>query len=214
MTAPEKRPFTAMREEFRAAAAREMRPEPRRRTHRRFVVALLAAIGVTGSVAAATQLISIGEPRREPVEKSDRFKPEVAGIIAVTAPDPDRTLPWGVLIYRAADGERCALAGQLRGTQLGAIEGDRFRPFEDRSSGICARSDRSPYHADVRFIDGRSVVYGRARAGVVALEAAYTNGRRRAPTGVGGAFLFVFDGQLRPRDLRLRAVDAAGRTIG
>lgn len=209
-------PFDDLREQFRAAAAREQAKSSRRRwfTRRAPVTLAFGALALSGGAAVATQLIATGEPKPEVAAKSDRFRPATAGTIAVTAADPDQPLPWGVLVYQTAAGEDCAIVGQVRGAQLGIIDGKVFRPFEDRTSGSCRSVDRLPFQFDIRYLAGRSLVFGRARADVATMEAVHRGRRQRAETGAAGAYLFVFDAGLKPSEFKLRALRADGKPAG
>jgi len=216
MTDRRPEPLLELRERFREAAAREMTPSaPRvRRRRRRALVAGLAAAGATGGIAVATQLISVGSPRADQSQKTKRYDvPNGAGLIAVTAPDANRALPWGVLVYRASGGDRCATVGHVRGAELGEIRDGAFRPLPQDSGGACGDIARGPFFADLRHLDGRSLLFGRARQDVVSMQASHGARVRRTSTGPGGAFLFVFDAGLGVSEIDLVGLGAGGKPI-
>ncbi len=205
-----------MREQFRAAAARELHAEarPRRqRWARPMAIVAVAIVGAGGGVALATRLISVGKPRHEPEQRNQRYDvPGGGGTIAVTATDKRQPLPWGVLVYRSSAGDTCAAVGLVRGAQLGDVANGRFRPFGHPFGGPCGDLNDAPYFVEVRNLNGRFVVFGRARRGVRTMLARRRGGEeRRAAVGVGGAFLFVYSGDVKSSDIHLVALDRAGR---
>ena len=106
--------------------------------------------------------------------------------------DPDRSLPFAVVTYRKG-GRPCAVPGQLRGNELGELRDGVFRSFEGRRGGACGDLTSAPFFYGTLEVDGRTLVFGRARAGVQRLEIRAGDATARARTGQGGAFLAVFD---------------------
>lgn len=211
-------PHDELRERFRAAAAVDVAdhaPERRRRFSRRGALVVLALLGVTGGLAAAGGLISTGEPTPEPAGKGpgQRYTPGADRRIVLTAPDADRPLPWGVEIYRARTGELCAIVGQARGPELGQLSGGHFRPYEPNFSGACGSVKHAPFFVDVREIDGRRLVYGRARTEVAKIRLRVGSRDYEATVEAGGAFLFVFDAADTPSPTAIVGLDAGGRRI-
>ena len=158
--------------------------------HRRAtgVIALVLLGGA--AVATAADLISIGEPVEDPRGKSSYTVPGDARVqLAVTAASGG-ALPFGVGIYTAGNGDRCAIAGQVRGTTLGAVERGVFRPFAAGRTGSC---DATRSFFDTGTIAGRTVVFGRAAAAVRLVRVTVEGKPASARPGRGGAFLFVYD---------------------
>jgi hypothetical protein len=93
------------------------------------------------------------------------------------------------MIYSARNGQRCALAGVVRGAQLGRIEGGEFRPFTSDRTGAC-RAGTKGFH-DLSVLGDRTLVYGRAAPSTRFVRVDGTD--RRVAVGPGGAFLLVFD---------------------
>jgi hypothetical protein len=190
-----------LREGLREAARRDVdaaRVRNRRRHRRTTGFVILALLGGTAAAGAA-DLISIGEPVREPA-RSPAYRPEGATDlrIALTARSGGE-LPYGVVTYTARNGERCALAGVLRGAQLGRMDGARFRPFSSNRTGSC-RSGTKLFH-DFAVLGDRTLVFGRAAPSTRFVRIEGT--KRRAPVGPDGAFLFVFD---QPPDIGTRVI--------
>jgi hypothetical protein len=216
MTGPPLEPLQDLREQFRAAAARQVALDrPPKPWRRRGPILVAAAVVATGGVAVGTQLISTGRPAKEAYDPADRYRPAELGTIAITAPDPDFRVPWGVLIYRSAGGETCALVGQVRGNDIGVVTDGVFHPFASRTAGACGDADRLPTFFDVRNLHGRTLLYGRARRDVHRVMLAERGEPQRvATTGPGGAYLFVLEGRLKQGSYRLTLLGADGRPVG
>lgn len=213
MTGAPFEPLDNLREQFRAAAARQVERERRPRAwRRRGALLAAAAVVATGGVAVGTQLISTGEPAKQQHDQPPRYRPTDLGTIAVTAPDDAFAVPWGVLIFRSADGQACALSGQIRGNEIGVVTDGVFHAFTSRAAAPCGDIDRLPSFSDVRRVNGRTLVFGRARADVDRVRLRERGAPPRfASTGPGGAYLFVLDGSLQPGDFRLTPLRADGR---
>jgi hypothetical protein len=104
-----------------------------------------------------------------------------------------RELPFGVVIYTARNGDRCALAGFIRGAQLGRLQGGTFRPYASDRTGSCRAGTRLVQDLSVQ--GDRTLLYGRAAPGTRTVRVEGTT--QSAAVGPGGAFLFVFDEQPR-----------------
>ena len=155
------------------------------------VVALL--LGGTAAATAA-DLIAIGDPSPElrTVDGFEKYEPTAARQVVLQADDPDGDLDYGVALYTSTGAQTCALAGQLRGRQLGVVQGEVFRPYPADTVGACIATGRSTF--DQRQVGSNVLVFGVAGKGVREITA---NGESQPP-GPGGAFLFVFGGE-RPR---------------
>jgi hypothetical protein len=214
MTEPPLEPLVGLREQFRAAAARQIELERRTRRPRRGALIAIAAVVATGGIAAGTQLISTGKPAKEPAGKTGRYRPANLGTIAVTAADPAFPVPWGVLTYRTGRGETCALAGQVRGNELGAMKDGAFHPYEARSGGACGDIERHAYFGGVGYLNGRTLLYGRARADVARMRLSEQGEPpRSAAVGPGGAYLFVLKGRVPAGRFRLTPLDERGAGV-
>jgi hypothetical protein len=184
-----------LRERLREAARRDIEAERARTRRRRRRATGFLALALLGGAAAAgaADLISIGEPVRDTRREQADYRPANPNALqlAVTAPSGGK-VPFGVGIYDAKNGQRCAVAGQVRGNTLGRVEGGTFRPFEiGHVLGACSGAQQPSWtSADVA---GRTLVFGRAKPGARVVHARVGRESRAAPTGRGGAFLFVYD---------------------
>jgi hypothetical protein len=180
-----------LREGLREAARRDVEAgrSRNRRRHRRVTGFVVLALLGGGAAAGAADLISVGEPVREPA-RSPAYRPQGATHlqIALTARSGG-DLPYGVVTYTARNGDRCALAGVIRGAQLGIMQDGTFRPYASDRTGAC-RAGTKLFH-DSSVLGGRTLLYGRAAPSTRFVRLEGTD--RRVPVGPGGAFLFVFD---------------------
>lgn len=209
---------TALRDALVAAALREDRGaiaagRRRRRRHRRlrttgFVVAALLG---AAAVADGTGLISSGEPiQPNPgLEVGDPKVTLAEGAkveVVATAPDRERNVSYGVAIYTSDAGNRCVIAGQLRGNQLGLERDGVFHRFSDLRPGVCLLGgDGVSSSTRIDSTPPRLLIYGRTRrpeaAGTFVVRS--TGERHPIKPARGGAWLLVFDGDVPLSDLKL-----------
>ncbi len=182
-----------LRESLRAAASRDVEAsQARSRRRRRRATGAIVAVLLGGAAAAgAADLISVGEPIPDSRVQEANYKPRGGNgfTIAVTAPSEDPKLPYGVGLYTANNGARCAVAGQVRGFSLGAVERGTFRPYTTDRIGVCAKPGRPTYGAIT--YRGRSLVFGITGKGDRTVRVAGTSADKEV--GPERAFLFVFD---------------------
>lgn len=204
----------ALRERLVEAAHEDTAPAVRRtRTWRRRAPAIAfagLAIGggaaglVLGGAAGADSLLATGDPVPESPLKSPRYAPkDIAGrTIALSTVDPEGTGVWAVATYRSTSGDTCAIAGQLRGQTLGISADGRFRPYTAANGGPCGDLRKGMFMDVLYFAKAdRTVVYGRAAKAEITLRV--KNKPVSARTGRGGAFLFLFSGELALSDVRV-----------
>ena len=113
-----------LREGLREAARRDIEAQRvrSRRRHRRATGAVVLALLGGAAVAGATDLLSVGEPLPDPVGKTTVYRAANGERIQIAVQaESGGALPFAVGTYDAVNGERCALAGYIRGTELGAI---------------------------------------------------------------------------------------------
>lgn len=191
------------------------RPPQRSRRGRRRAIGLLAAVLLGGAAAAgAAELISTGEPVPNGTIRNPRYDPAAkdSPAIVTKASDPTGAAPWGVGIYTSNEGQACAVAGQIRGVQLGVIRNGTFHPFERGTSGACADLSRLPLFSDRMFVRGaqpRTILYGRTSRPEREVTVSLNGKTFSARPARGGAFVFVFDGNLLPSE----AVPRVGRPL-
>jgi hypothetical protein len=179
-----------LRAGLRDAAARDIAARARRRRRRGRIAGVLALVLVGGGAAAdATSLFDSGPVTPNIRDQIPRYAPGHGKPrqIAVKQRVDGVPLPFGVAVYRTAEGRACALAGVLNGTALGTLADGRFRPFAADRVGTCNTPGRATF--DQTTIAGHRVVFGlaSARARSVVLPEL---GRSFA-LGPDRAFLFV-----------------------
>ena len=158
-------------------------------------------LGVAAA-AGAVDLISVGEPLPDRTSPRPDYRPAAPGSPELVAQAPDRPLPWGVAVYTAANGDACALAGQVRGVSLGRLQNGRFRAYERGTTGACGDVGRQSMVVDmlqIREPQPRSVLFGRTRASVSRLVVEAQGERHVVTPARGGGFVLVFDGLLPAR---------------
>jgi hypothetical protein len=190
-----------LRESLREAARRDIAARPRRRWSRKRFGGLAAVLVVFagGAAATAANLISEGEPL-PPRPHAARYQSLGGRPVRLDVRAKDSPLPWGVAVYTANNGQRCALAGQLRGYTLGRIRGTTFHPYPDGQEGSCGRPRKLATPITRSFIrgNGRTIFYGLAGTGTKAVSMTVDGRSHTAPVGARGAFIFVFKGESVP----------------
>jgi hypothetical protein len=180
--------LSELREHLREAARRDIEAERARvRRVRRRSTAFLAAVLLGGAAAAtAADLISVGEPVPDKRQGFDQYRAaEGGGMTPVVTAASGSKYPFGVAIYTAKNGQRCAVAGEARGSSLGRVRGNTFRPYDATQSGACG-SARTLFHSAIDIGD-RTLLFGRSKPGAKTVTFEGTT----QPVGRGGAFLFV-----------------------
>jgi hypothetical protein len=208
---PSRAAHVSLRDQLAEAAQREFEaaraPRPRRLRRWRSVGLVLGATFGLAAAAGAGGLISTGEPVKDRTFPNSQYRPADSQTpqLAIKASDPAAGAPWGIAIYTAANGQSCALLGQVRGVSVGVISDGRFHPFEAGTTGVCGDLKRSKQVTDMKFVGGphpRTILYGRARPGARSMVVTVDGRPHAAPVGHGGAFLFVFSGRYSSADLR------------
>jgi hypothetical protein len=192
--------------QLHAAAQKEMAPARRRRSRwRRGLLIAVAGAVLAAGVAGAARLIGIGEPVKDTKDIPSRLRPTERPEIAVRVDDPSGGPAWAAAPYSASGGQDCVIAGRERGAVIGLqLSRDEFRPLDPHAFGACGRLDRSRLVFTVsrpRDMFDRSIVFGRARSGIQAVDVTAGGDRRRVPVGSAGTFLAVYEGALRLQDV-------------
>jgi hypothetical protein len=181
-----------LRENLRAAAQRDIEARARKRRRRRRTLGLLATVLVGGAAAAgAAELISVGEPVKNRVTQGKSYqRPAGNRVQILLRADSGLELPYGLGVYKAANGQQCVQVGFLRGgVELGELRGGAFRPYAREHGAACAKPGRELL--DYTQAGPNYLVFGVAPSGV--RRVAVTG--KSAPTGPRGAFLLVFAGR-------------------
>jgi hypothetical protein len=207
----------ALREQLAEAARREFEaaravaaPRARRRRRRRALGLMVGATFGLAAAAGAGSLISTGEPVPDRTFPGSEYRPADSETpqLAIKASDPEAEAPWGVAIYTAANGQPCALLGQVRGVSVGVVRDRRFHPFAAGTTGICGNLRTLPQITDMTVVGGprpRTILWGRANPTARMMTVTVRGDRHVAPVGQGGAFLFVFSGRYSVADFRTLA---------
>jgi hypothetical protein len=212
-------PMEEMREHLRAAAAREIdrreaapaAPRRRRRSHSRrrvLVVAALTVLALAAAAGATVELISTGEPVPDRRLQSSTNRAVAGFEVDVRAADAEARVTWGVATYKNAEGRPCAMPGMVRGQAIGRLEKGVFRPYAPNTPGICGDFAKIRVFSDLTIVRApqlRSLLYGRARPGLDRIELTYQGKPHAGVRGPGGTFLFVFSGEIDPRQVQLTA---------
>jgi hypothetical protein len=185
-----------LRENLREAARRDIEAERARTRRRKRRATGLIAIALLGGAGAATagQLISVGEPAEEAARDFEgpeydqlRSTGPAAVRVVMTADAGAGRLPFGLGLYTAPNGQRCAHVGQVNRNALGVVEDGKWRPYSERK-GLCTGRTSSSTADD--FGD-RTVVYGLAARDVRRVR---VRGLAEwKAVGPEGAFMFVFE---------------------
>jgi hypothetical protein len=207
---PSRAAHDALREQLADAAQREFRAtarRPRRVWRWRSLALVLGATFGLAAAAGAGGLISTGDPVPDRTFPNSQYRPADSQTpqLAIKASDPAAQAAWGVAIYTAANGQSCALLGQVRGVSVGVIRDGRFHPFATGTTGVCGDLKRLNQVTDIKFAGGprpRTILWGRARRGARSMVVTVAGKPYTAPVGHGGAFLFVFDGHYSSGELR------------
>jgi hypothetical protein len=193
----------ALRENLRAAAARETAPAPRRRRVRRGgLIAVVAGLSVAGAATGAA-LLSTGSPVEELPGKGAQYAAPGGTRLSpvLIAEDPtEGELAWGVGVYTARNGDECVLGGRVRGQAIGVLEGGSFRPYASDYAGSCGDFDHHTATVSEIKTGGehpRTLIYGRARPDVRSVTLTLDGRPHRTVPGHSGAFLFLFEGDVQ-----------------
>jgi hypothetical protein len=187
-----------LRESLREAAVRDVAARrPRRR--RRRGIAIFAVVLLGGAAAAgAADLISSGEPVKQ---NGFDTRYQSNGQLRIDVKADDEPLPWGVQAYTSTDGKTCALAGRVRaGVQLGLLDAKGvFHKYGAGHNGVCGSTEtKQGGYITALFRDGRSVIYGRVRAGASSVTLVVDAEPKTFSVGPAGSFLAVYRGRVMP----------------
>ncbi len=147
--------------------------------------------------------------------------PSYRQLALASAPDPVERQPWGLRLFKSANGDTCLTLGRTVGNRLGVVRQGQFREFPTRTAGMCAPlAQRHTVMAVRDFTDStiagsRAVLFGIVDRTVVSLKLRAANGSW-SPVGVkaDGTFVVVRPGWKALRETQLVVESAMGnRTI-
>jgi hypothetical protein len=192
-----------LREHLREAARRDIAAAAPKRRRRRVTFGVVALLLGGAAAAGAADLISSGEPLKSPYTQQERYKPSGRPQIVLTA--HDKPLPWSVAVYDSENGQKCALAGQLRGADLGRLRNGTFHRYEPNQTAVCGDPTRGAgVLSDLLTSPDRTIVFGRAAPGKTRVTAIVDGQPRTTSAGAGGAFIFVFKGKASASEFSAR----------
>jgi hypothetical protein len=168
----------ALEESFRALgeeraqeqqqARRARRRMPRRAS--RVVIIALTALLLVAVVATGTKVFlgDGGTVSPDPKGLTGHLSPAPAyrQLALATAPDPVQRQPWGLRLFKSANGDTCLALGRVVSGRLGIVRDGRFQELPARTSGMCSPlEDRHIVMASRIFSDsavagGRGVLFG------------------------------------------------------
>ncbi len=180
-----------LRENFREAARRDIEARARSRRRRRRLTGLFAVVlvGGDGRGGRGRPHLDRRAGRGHPAPQGQQYRPAGKLQITLTAPAPDGEPAYGLAVFTANNGDLCAIAGRVRGAQLGEVKGN-FHPYKpDHPRGLRRRQARVRGHGPVR---GQ---LGGVRRGARGRALTRSRAARRKPLGRQRAFLFVYRGK-------------------
>jgi hypothetical protein len=200
-----------LREQFRAAAARELAVEReverrvqvrtrRRRRPARLASIVAAAVFALAGVAFAAGLLDRDGPSLAPEGQAlDGQSADPGVIVSSAVPDPGGGPPWALKLVSNDRGEECVLVGRLRDGVLGRVRDGVFQPLPAVAQGFCADLSQEPLLAAVEQWPHptRTVIYGVSR-GRGTVDVTIGGSRTRLRTAGLGTYLFVRRGKLDP----------------
>jgi len=212
-----------LRDELRAAAAREIQIESRVRQRvrrgrwRRWLLVAVAAIVSAGGVAVAQRVLD----RTGADEPPDRIQKRVShaadpGVVPASAtPDPRSGPPWALRVFTNPAGLECVAVGRLLRGALGTYDMTRtFHKLPADVAGACERVGRSGLLITVQRRgkpEKRTIIYGLARE-YRPVRVTVAGETRTVRPGPFGTFLDVRPGLLTMRGATV-STTIAGRTV-
>ena len=201
---------------------------PRRRALRlapRVVTIALTALMLVAVAATGTKLFlgDGGTVEPDPAKLAGGLDaaPSHRRLAAASAADPVADQPWGLRLFKNANGDTCLTLGRVVGGRLGIVRRGQFKELPARATGMCAPlEDRHVVMAVRDFTDsvvagGRSVLYGIVDRTVTGLELRAANGSW-SPVAIkaDGTFVAVRPGWKAFRQTQLVVAGPAGhRTV-
>jgi hypothetical protein len=170
-----------------------------------FLALLVAALA--SGVAFASILSPFSESsseRSQPrAERSDSTSARAGSQeVGATAANPRGGKPFGVLVYRNAEGERCAALGEVQGDRVGAYGHDEngFTELPLDKGGTCGLNPQPlTFNLERAAIEGgRTTIWGIARSDVerIRISVGRGQGARVIQPAESGAYIAVLGGQV------------------
>lgn len=227
--APEHTAARALEDSFRALGEqRAQARRPRRQAVRlapRVVLIALTALMLVAVAATGTKLFlgDGGTVEPDPTTLAGGLDPAPSyrQLAAASAADPVADQPWGLRLFKNANGDTCLTLGRTVGGRLGVVRQGQFKELPARATGMCAPLEERHVVMAVRdftgsvVAGGRSVLYGIVDRTVTGLKLRTADGSW-SPVGVkaDGTFVVVRPGWKTFRQTQLVVERSTGvRTI-
>lgn len=180
---------------------------------------LLASIAGATVLGAAAASALVGPPA--PPAPANPAPVPGTGRVDRSEPDPDGGPDWAVRLYESETGAACVELGRTSGGRFGRLDDDgRLEPLPLRAAGACANLAVDPLVLAVNRVaaraaqPARTIVFGRAGAGVVAVRVRRAGAVPARPAlGAGGGFLLPLAGLLEPSRLPVSVTLSDGRVV-
>lgn len=219
----------ALEDAFRTLAEQRAQPRrPRRRAPRyapRVVVIALTALLLVAVAATGTKVFlgDGGTIDADPAGLKGRVDPAPSyrQLALVSAPDPVERQPWGLRLFKSANGDTCLTLGRVVGNRLGIVRQGQFQEFPTRAAGMCAPlGERHVVMAVRDFTDSviagsRGVLFGIVDRTVTGLKLRAASGRwLPVEVKADGTFVVVRPGWKAFRQTELVVESSTGhRTV-
>lgn len=198
---------------------------PRRRALRlapRVVTIALTALMLVAVAATGTKLLlgDGGTVVPDPTTLAGGLDPAPSyrQLAAASAADPVADQPWGLRLFKNANGDTCLTLGRVVGSRLGVVRQGQFKELPARATGMCAAlEDRHVVMAVRDFTDsvvagGRGVLYGIVDRTVTNLKLRAADGSwTPVPVKADGTFVVVRRGWKAFRKTQLVVESSTGR---
>jgi hypothetical protein len=179
-----------LRENFRAAAQRDIAARKRKRRRRRATGALVAVLVGGSAAAGAADLISVGKPAKTPIAQGHRYRPATTDkTIVLTAAGGQGQLPVGLTVFSARNGDKCVRVGRMRGYALGTVSAGQWHPYPADAPAACG--DVQHGVTDMVALGDFYAVFGITPSDARAVA----SGKITKPPGPQRAFLFIYRGK-------------------
>jgi hypothetical protein len=222
---PEHTAARALEDSFRILGEQRVQAHrPRRRASRytpRVLAIALTALLLVAVAATGTKVFLGDGPTIDPDPTGLKGRvhptPSYRQLALAAAPDPVARQPWGLRLFKSANGDTCLTLGRVVGGRLGVVRQGQFQEFPTRAAGMCAPLEERHIVMAVRdypdsvIAGSRGVLFGIVDRTVTGLKLRAANGRW-SPLAVkaDGTFVVVRPGWKAFRQTRLVVEGSTG----
>lgn len=213
--------FRVLGQERARARWRQQRHARMPRSASRVVVIALTTLLLVAVAATGTKVF-LGDGatvKSDPLGLEGRVHPAPSyrQLALASTADPVEHQPWGLRLFKSANGDTCLTLGRVVGGRLGVVRDGQFRELPTRTAGMCTPlEDRHIVMATRTFSDSaiagsRSVLFGIVDRTVTHLDLRSASGTP-APIAVkaDGTFVVVRQGRDAFRQTQLLVDGATG----